>query len=230
MDTESGNLISERIRTETPKLATPENILLIIEDQIRKQSWDGPIGIGFPAVIQNGIVRTASNIDKSWIGVDALKLFSSKMKNRLNIINDADAAGYAEMKFGAGKKIKGTVILITIGTGIGTAVFKNGILLPNTELGHMYLDNGIKAEYFASDAVRKFEGLKSKYWAKRINHFLIALEYLFWPDLFIIGGGASKKFDKLEEHLKTRTKIVPARLLNEAGIIGAALAAKIELK
>jgi len=186
--------------------------------------WNGPIGCGFPAAVQHGIARTASNIDDSWIGTDAAKLFSEKSCCPVTVINDADAAGLAEMAFGAGKGRGGVVLIVTIGTGLGTSLFTNGVLLPNTELGHIEI-NCEDAEIMASDAARKRDDLSWSKWAKRFNLYLTRLENLVWPDLIILGGGASKKFDKFLPHLNVHSEIVPAEALNEAGIIGAALAA-----
>lgn len=226
VNTENGVLLTERLRLKTPQPALPDNVGKTIRTIVKNLQWEGPIGVGFPAAIQNGIVRTATNIDSSWIGANADKIFSETTKNPTITLNDADAAGLAEMNFGAGQNNKGVVILITVGTGIGTVIFSNGGLLPNTELGHIYLKNGLIAENYASDAVRKNEALKWKKWGQRFNQYLQTLEDLFWPNLFILGGGASKKFDKFSEVLSIRTKIVPAQLLNNAGIIGAAMAAR----
>ena len=224
VDLNSGELLSERIRTKTPKSAKPEPVRDEIWNHINLQEWNGPVGIGFPAAIVNDQVMTASNIHKSWLGIDIIKLMS-KQDNQFIAINDADAAAYAEMRFGAGNNKKGTVILVTIGTGIGTALFRDGLLIPNTELGHIYLKNGLISEDYMSDRIRKEEALKAKKWAKRISVYLKEMEKLFWPELFIIGGGASKKFDNLQNQFDIQTPIVPAQLLNNAGIIGAALAA-----
>lgn len=226
VNTEKGVLLTERIRVKTPQPALPDNVGKTIRTIVKNLQWDGPIGVGFPAAIQNGIVKTATNIDSSWVGANADKIFLEKTKNSTITLNDADAAGLAEMKFGAGQNNNGVVILITVGTGIGTVIFSHGELLPNTELGHIYLENGLIAENYASDAVRKNEALKWKKWGQRFNTYLQTLEDLFWPNLFILGGGASKKFDKFSEVLSNRTKIVPAQLLNNAGIIGAAIAAR----
>ncbi|MBA7527210.1 Polyphosphate glucokinase [subsurface metagenome] len=184
------------------------------------------MGLAFPAVVQRGFVKTASNIDKSWIGINASKLIMDKTGLPTYVVNDADAAGMAEMKFGAGKGKKGSVLLITVGTGIGTVFFTKGKLVPNTELGHVYLKSGIEAEDFASDAVRQNEGLEWEEWARRFNVYLHEMEKLFWPELIIIGGGMSKKPRKFLEQITINTKIVMAKAKNEAGIIGAALATK----
>ncbi len=226
VDTATGELVGMRHRIDTPKPATPDAIAEIILQITKHFKWKGDIGCGFPAVVQNGLVYTASNIDTSWININAKKLFSKATGLTVTVVNDADVAGLAEMKFGAGKKQRGVVILITIGTGIGTAIFTQGKLLPNTEFGHIQL-NGAIAENSISDAARKREELDWETWAKRFNEYLVLLEKLFYPDLFILGGGASKKTDKFMHLLTVNTKIIPAKLQNNAGIVGAALTAKI---
>jgi polyphosphate glucokinase len=218
-----GKLLDERFRIPTPDSVTPQQVTGIVQKMVTHFKWNGPIGCGFPAAVQHGIVRTASNIDKSWIGTDINELFSQITHCPVKVVNDADAAGLAEMKFGAGKGQKGVIILITIGTGLGTSMFTGGKLLPNTEFGHV-LVNGLIGEHYASDAIRKKENLNWKKWGKRFNKYLQRIEALLWPDLIILGGGASKKFEKFSEYLKVGAKVVPAKLLNHAGIIGAALA------
>ena len=188
--------------------------------------WDGAVGVAFPAVVQHGVVKTASNIDKSWIGTDAASLMQKKTKRPVFIVNDADAAGMAEMKFGAGKHEKGLVLLITVGTGIGTVLFSRRKLVPNTELGHIYLSSGMEAEEFASDAVRKKEGLDWSEWGKRFNIYLNEMQRLFWPDLIIVGGGISKKKSNYIDQIDVKCRIVMAESKNEAGIIGAAIATR----
>jgi len=174
-------------------------------------------------------VKTATNIDKSWIGTNARELFSKATGLPTYVVNDADAAGMAEIKFGAGKNFKGTILLVTVGTGIGSVVFTKGKLLPNSELGHINL-NGQDAELYTSDAVRKDEGLDWIVWAKRFDEYLLEMEKLLWPELIIIGGGVSKKKKKFFEYLTVKAKVVPAKLLNEAGLVGAALVAKANKK
>ena len=225
VDTVSGEILSERQRIPTPPPADSKAILKTIEDLIHLFEWQGPIGCGFPAVVQNGIVRTASNIDKNWIGQNIQQLLSEATGRQVFVLNDADAAGLAEIWFGAGREKKGVVVVITIGTGIGSAFFINGQLFPNTEFGQFNL-NGKIAEKYAADIVRKKLNLSWKKWGKRLNKYLKHLELLVWPDLIIIGGGASKKFDKFRENIKIETAVVPADLQNNAGIIGAAVAAE----
>ena len=221
---ETGELLAERHRIPTPTPATPKAVAKVIKQLVNHFKWKGNIGCGFPAVVQNGLVYTATNIDKSWIDIDAQKLFSKETKRNVTVMNDADVAGLAEAKFGEGRKNKGVVILITIGTGIGTVVFTKGKILPNTEFGHIHLKGDI-AEKYASDAARKRDGLKWSEWASRFNEYLALIENLLYPDLIILGGGASKKSENFLHLLKTRAKIVPAKLQNNAGIVGAALAA-----
>jgi polyphosphate glucokinase len=225
VDISTGEFLAERHRIETPTPATPEAIAQVIKQLAEHFNWTGSIGCGFPAVVQNGLVYTASNIDASWININAKKLFSKVTGLKVTVINDADAAGLAEMKFGAGKKNKDFVLIITVGTGIGTAIFTRRKLLPNTELGHIQL-HGDSAERYASDATRKKDELEWESWAGRFNEYLAALEKLFYPDLIILGGGLSKKPEKFLHLLTPRTPIVTARLQNNAGIVGAALAVK----
>ncbi len=226
VDTLTGELISERHRIETPQPATPDAVALVLAQLVKHFNWTGLVGCGFPAAIQHGIVRTASNIDPSFIGVDIDRLFSDASQCPCYNLNDADAAGLAEIEYGEGKGRTGVILLITIGTGLGSALFTDGLLTPNTELGHIYLENGKKGEHYTSDAVRKIEDLNWKRWGQRFNTYLSTMEKLFWPDLFILGGGASKKFDKFKEQLTINTPVKPAAFLNQAGIVGAALHAK----
>lgn len=225
VNTKKGKLITKRYRIPTPQPATPVAVANVIKEIVKHFDWDGPVGVGFPGVIQNGYARTAANIDDSWININLNKIFSDTTDCKVHVVNDADAAGMAEMKFGSGKKFKGVAFLVTVGTGLGTVVFTNGVLLPNMEMGHIML-HGDDAEKFASDAARKNDNISWEEWSGRFNEYLSRVEELLWPDLIIIGGGASKKDAKFLKHLKTRAKVVPATLLNEAGIIGAALTSK----
>lgn len=221
VDTETGLLASDRHRIATPKPADPVAVGHTVKELIRHFDYDGPVGIGFPARVIHGNVKTATNIDKSWIDTDAQRLFGGISGMPCFILNDADAAGLAEMRFGAGKSHKGLVFMVTVGTGIGTALFTNGVLVPNTELGHLRMFGDI-AEAYASDAAHTRLNLTWKEWGSRFNEYLSYLEFLFSPDLFIIGGGVSKKFSQFENQLTIQAKIVPARLENQAGIVGAA--------
>ena len=226
VDVNTGQLTSERHRIPTPYPATPEAIVNVVNEIVQHFNFCGNLGIGFPSAIQNGIARTAANIDETWIGQNVNELFSNATGCQATVINDADAAGYAAMNYGVGKGVDGVVIFLTVGTGIGSAIYINGQLLPNTEFGHVYLKNGLKAEHYTSDAIRKRDDLSWEKWSKKFNKYLIAMEDLFYPDLFIIGGGISKKFDKFKDYLNIRTKVVAAQLQNNAGIIGAAVSAK----
>jgi polyphosphate glucokinase len=225
VDVDSGNLLAPRFRVLTPDPAKPRPVAEKLGEIAQHFGWNGPIGCGFPAVVHNGVVRSAANIHNKWIGVDARALFAEYCSGDLTVINDADAAGLAEMTFGAGQGRNGVVLVITIGTGLGSALFIDGHLLPNTELGHIEID-GEDAERGASDAARQREGLSWKRWGKRFNKYLNTLDYLFSPDLIILGGGISKDHEKFMPLLDVRAEVQPAKLLNEAGIIGAALAAR----
>jgi polyphosphate glucokinase len=223
VETEEGAFLAERYRLPTPKGAKPDDVAKVVKRVAQHFNWSGPVGCGFPAVIQHGIARTAANVHNSWINTDAVKLFANATGCPVRVVNDADAAGMAEMRFGAGKDHNGLIFIITVGTGLGTAMFTDGVLVPNTELGHIELD-GFDAETRASDAARKRDNLSWEEWAARFDHYLDAIEALFWPDLFIIGGGASKRIEKYKDHLTVKADIVAAQLKNDAGIIGAALA------
>jgi polyphosphate glucokinase len=229
VDIKSGKLLEERFRIPTPEPSTPEAVAKTIKEIVRHFKWKGPIGCGFPAVVLNGIVRSAANIDKSWINTDARKLFSETTKLPVWVANDADAAGLAEVKLGAGAGFKGAIVVLTIGTGIGSSLFIKGKLYPNTELGHLEF-KGMDAETYTSDAARKRENLDWETWGKRLNDYLSFIEFLFGPELIILGGGASKKLDLFKSQLNLNAKVVSAKFLNEAGIIGAAIAAKVNLK
>lgn len=234
VDMKRGVLVSKRHRIPTPRPSTPDAVADTVAGIARHFRWQGPIGCTFPAVVKNGVVYSAANVDKSWINVNGKKLLGKTTGCKVRLINDADAAGIAEMRFGAGQRRKGVVFLLTLGTGIGSALFVNGLLMPNTELGHMQINCGpqgiIEAEDYASDRIRKAEKLGWSEWASRLNDYLDLLEALFSPDLFIVGGGVSKKHRKFLPLLDTQADVVPAQLLNEAGIVGAALAAKTLLK
>jgi polyphosphate glucokinase len=225
---DTGEFVGERYRLPTPDDARPEDMAQTVAEIIKQFNWTGPVGMGFPAVVRNGIVNTAANIDKSWIDTNAEKLFGDRTGCTFHVLNDADAAGIAEMKFGIGRNYpKGVVMMITIGTGLGTAMFVDGKLVPNLELGHIEI-RGKDAETRASDAARQRKEMSWEEWGGKFNENLSWLERLFWPDLFILGGGTSKQFDKFKPHLHLRTEVVPAELLNQAGIVGAALYADIK--
>lgn len=225
VNVETGELLAERFRIPTPHPALPNAVADVVEQIAKHFDYSGPAGITFPAIIKKGVVYSATNVDKSWIGTDAAKLFRSHLGGPVTVVNDADAAGIAEMEHGAGKGHTGTVLMITLGTGIGSALFVDGVLVPNTELGHLEV-HGKEAEHRASEKVREDDALKWKHWAEELQKVLAAYEALLCPDLFIIGGGVSKKSEKFFPHLDLATEIVPAQLLNQAGIVGAALAAR----
>lgn len=222
VDIRSGKMLAERYRLLTPKPATPKAVADTVNDIVRYFKWKGPIGCAFPAVIKKGIVLSAANVDPGWIGKNGIDLLTKRTKCSVRLINDADAAGLAEVSFGAGKNVDGMVLLVTLGTGIGTAMFYDGLLIPNLEVGHIEL-RGKDAEERASDRIREKKNLSWKKWGKNVDEYLGTIEALLAPDLFIIGGGVSKKFDKFSPFLKLRTKVVAAKLLNDAGIVGAAL-------
>lgn len=224
VDTKTGQLIAERVRIKTPEKAEPQPVAEVVAQIANSFEWKGQIGIGFPAPIKGGVAMMAANISEKWVGTNADELFTKITGCTCTMINDADAAGLAEMSFGAGRGQVGTVIMITLGTGIGSAIFYRGRLLPNTEFGHIEIE-GYEAEARASDAARQRDDLSWKKYAKRLNRYLKTMEKLFWPDLFIVGGGISKEHEKFLPLLTIDIPVVPAQLLNEAGIIGAALAA-----
>jgi polyphosphate glucokinase len=225
VDTKTGELIAQRVRIKTPDKAEPQPVAEVVAQIARSFEWKGQIGIGFPAPIKGGVAMMAANISEKWVGTNADELFSKITGCDCTMINDADAAGLAEMSFGAGRGQVGTVIMITLGTGIGSAIFYRGRLLPNTEFGHIEME-GYEAESRASDAARQRDDLSWKKYAKQLNRYLKMMEKLFWPDLFIVGGGISKEHEKFLPLLTIDIPVVPAELLNEAGIIGAALAAQ----
>lgn len=221
---QTGTLSAPRFRVPTPVPSKPDPVAEAVAEITRHFDWNGPIGITIPAVVRRGVVYTAANIHKKWIGTDAVALVSHATGCPTYAMNDADAAGLAEMTFGAGRGRNGVVMIITIGTGLGTALFTDGHLLPNTELGHIEVE-GQDAELIASDATRKRENLSWKKWAKRLNIYLGKLEALFSPDLMILGGGVSKEAENFIPLLRLNAEVVPAQLRNEAGIIGVAEAA-----
>ena len=229
VETSTGELVSERHRIDTPRPATPKAVGEALKEVLAHHRWKGPVGMGFPAAIQHGIARTASNIDKSFIGLPIAEYFTKQTGSTFYLANDADVAGMAEMRFGAGKDNDGVVLIITIGTGLGTALFSEGHLLPNTELGHVYLENGHEAERYASEAVRVTKDLKWKDWGERLNLYLCTMENLLWPDLIVLGGGVSEKLHKFSPMITTKAPVVAASFLNQAGIVGAALFAEKEL-
>ena len=234
VDVKKGTLATKRRRISTPQPSTPDAVAGTVAKIARHFRWTGPIGCTFPAVVKKGVVYSAANVDDSWVGVNGRKLLEKATGCPVRLLNDADAAGIAEMRFGAGRGRRGIIFVLTLGTGIGSAIFVGGTLLPNTELGHMHLMCGahcaVEMEDYASDRARKGEGLGWSEWAGRVNDVLGALEVLFSPDLFVLGGGVSKNHHKFLPLLNTQADVVPAQLLNEAGIVGAAMAAKSLLR
>lgn len=228
VDTTKGVMATDRHRIPTPQPATPDDVADVVGQIVEHFDWRGPIGCTFPAVVKDGTIYTAANVDDSWIGTDAKRLFQRVTGCPVLVINDADAAGIAEMRHGAGVGHTGIVFVLTFGTGIGSAVFVNGNLMSNTELGHVKI-RGKDAEHRAADSIREKKGWSYKKWSKRVNEYLQYLEFLFSPDLIIFGGGVSKKHEKFFHRLETTAEVVPAQLLNNAGIIGAGLAARDDL-
>ena len=222
VDIETGAIVGNRVRVETPAPASPSTIAEAFKGLIKKLDYQGPIGCGFPAIVQHGVAKSAANIDKSWIGHNIEQEFSAACGNPVKALNDADAAGLAELTFGEGKDQEGVVLLITIGTGLGTAQFVDGTLVPNTEFGHLYLHGRI-AEHYCSNRIREEEKLGWEEWASRFSEYLRHLERLLTPDLFILGGGVSKEFSDFGHLLKVSTPVRPAKLRNNAGIVGAAV-------
>jgi polyphosphate glucokinase len=225
VDLDTGTLVSERVKLDTPHPSEPEAVAGVVSELVTRFSWTGAAGITFPGVVADGIIRTAANVDKSWIGTDAVKLFETATGLTVSVINDADAAGLAEMRFGAGVGQQGTVLMLTLGTGIGSALFIDGILVPNTEFGHIEI-RGKEAEKRAAEIVREEHALSWDKWAGRVDEYLEHMETLLSPKLIIIGGGISRKSDKFLPLLTgLHAEVVPATLHNDAGIVGAAMAA-----
>jgi polyphosphate glucokinase len=225
VDTGQGKLLAERVKLETPHPAVPDTVAKVVAQLVEAFSWTGPAGITFPGVVVNGVTHTAANLDPAWVGLDTRALFSEATGLSPALINDADAAGLAEMRFGAGAGQQGTVLMLTFGTGIGSALFRAGILVPNTEFGHIEI-RGKDAEHRASERAKEEHDLSWEKWAERVDEYLQHMEGLTAPDLIIFGGGISRKADKFLHLLSgLRATVVPASLHNDAGIVGAALAA-----
>ncbi|MFF5445239.1 polyphosphate--glucose phosphotransferase [Streptomyces sp. NPDC012888] len=226
VDLERGELAAERHKVLTPHPATPDEVAGCVAEVVRHFDWTGPVGITFPGVVTDGVTRSAANVDKAWLDLDARGLLSARLGGMpVTLLNDADAAGIAEMTHGAGRGRSGTVVMLTLGTGIGSALFTDGRLVPNSELGHLEL-NGHDAETRASVRAKEDHDLSWERWARRLNKYLAHVEMLFSPDCFLIGGGVSRKADKFLPLIEgIRAEIVPAALQNNAGIVGAAMAA-----
>ena len=225
VDLATGDLTQERLRIETPRPATPEAVAAVVAEVVshfRGELGDGPIGVTIPGVVTGGVVRTAANIDPSWIGTDIDALLTQRLGRPVHVVNDADAAGVAEARFGAARDARGLVLVSTLGTGIGTALLLDGKLVPNSELGHLEID-GHDAESRAANSARERDDLSMEHWAKRLTVYYRTLEKLFSPDLFVVGGGVSKDAGEFLHLIGIETEIVPAKLENRAGIVGAAL-------
>jgi polyphosphate glucokinase len=224
VDTTTGALLTSRVRYATPSPSTPDLVAEIVARIVSEAGWDGVIGATFPAVIKHGVALSAANVDPSWIGTDVDAVFTKATTGDVIVLNDADAAGIAEARFGAAKGVSGVVIMLTFGTGIGSALLVDGKLVPNTELGHLELD-GYDAETRAAASVREKSGMSFKKWAQRVQRYMSHVERLFSPDLFVVGGGVSKEAQKWVPLLRLTAPVKPAQLLNNAGIVGAAVAA-----
>jgi len=226
VEIDTGLLLAERYRLPTPDGAKPTPVADVVKNVAEQFDWHTQVGCGFPAVIRDGVAETAANISQKWIGTNVAQLFSEATHCPVYVVNDADAAGLAEVTFGVGKGVHGVVLMITIGTGLGSALFIDGKLVPNTELGHLEVECE-EAESIASEVVRKEQDLSWKQWARNLDKYLNTLESLFSPTLMILGGGAVKKQDQFMPLLTVHTKVIPAELGNDAGIVGAALAARL---
>lgn len=224
VDLATGKLVGERIRIPTPKPSTPEAVTDTIAEILAMHEWTGPVGVAVPGVVLNGVVKTAANIDRGWINVDAGTMLAHRFGMPVTVLNDADAAGLAEVTFGAAEGEPGVVILLTFGTGIGSAYLHEGRLIPNTEFGHLIF-KGQEAEHYAAGRLAKRGALDIDTWARRADEVMSYIEKLFWPDVIVMGGGISKRFETYSHLLETRARLLPAMLRNQAGIVGAALAA-----
>jgi len=226
VDLDTGELVGERFKLATPQPATPAAVATTVAAVVREFGWTGKLGVTYPGVVTNGIVRTAANVDKDWIGTNAAEVISAELDGQeVTVLNDADAAGLAEERYGAGKDNTGLIVLLTFGTGIGSAVIHNGVLLPNTEFGHLEV-GGKEAEHRAASSVKERKEWNYQRWTEEVTKVLVAVENAIWPDLFIAGGGISRKADRWIPMLKNRVPVVPAALLNSAGIVGAAMASQ----
>jgi polyphosphate glucokinase len=225
VDVASGALLAERFKIETPQPSTPDAVAEAVSETVAHFGHTGLVGCTFPAVVRRGVALTAANVDRAWIGTDVDALFEARTGLTFHVFNDADAAAVAEMEFGAGRGRSGVVLVLTFGTGIGSGMFVDGVLVPNTELGHLHLDGHAPVESWAAARVKEAEDLAWEEWAGRVDRFLTHLDRIFSPDLFILGGGVSRKWDRWGHVLTTPVETVAAELENEAGIVGAALAA-----
>jgi polyphosphate glucokinase len=224
VDLSTGELASDRVRLDTPEDATPETVGEVVGEVASQIAHNGPTGVTYPGVIENGVAMTAANLDEGWIGTSLVETIGKHLPGESVFVNDADAAGLAEVRYGAGSGYEGLVVMVTFGTGIGTALIYDGQLIPNSELGHIEID-GHEAEKKAAASARKREELTWEEWAERASRYLQTLERLVWPELYVLGGGISKKPDPWLPHIDCRTPVVVASLINNAGIVGAALVA-----
>ncbi|RLE15374.1 MAG: ROK family protein [Actinobacteria bacterium] len=227
VDLSTGELTSGRHRVATPKPATPDAAIDAVRMVVDHHGWDRPLGVTVPGVVIGGVVLTAANIDSAWIGLDAKSLMTDRLELPVTVLNDADAAGIAEVRFGDHDASHGVVLLLTFGTGIGSALINNGVLVPNTEFGHLEFKGGMAEEYAAGRLVKR-DNMEIGWWAERVNHFLQHMDLILSPRIVIVGGGVSKRFEEFRDQLNTRAIVVPARLRNNAGIVGAAMAAATE--
>jgi polyphosphate glucokinase len=229
VDLETGQLIGDRFKLATPQPATPDAVAKTIAAVVKEFGWTEKLGVTYPGVVTDGIVHTAANVDKGWLGVNARDVIAAALDGQpVTVLNDADAAGLAEEKFGAGKDNTGIIVLLTFGTGIGSAVIHNGVLLPNTEFGHLEV-GGKEAEHRAASSIKDKKGWSYERWTEEVTRVLVAIENAIWPDLFIAGGGISRKAAKWIPMLKNRTPVVAAALQNTAGIVGAAMASDVDV-
>lgn len=225
VDLDTGLLIGDRFKLLTPQPSTPEAVAETVAGVVGHFDWTGPLGVTYPGVITHGVVRTAANVDKDWIGTNVADVFAGALQGQpVTVLNDADAAGLAEVRFGAGRDVRGLIVLLTFGTGIGSAVIHNGVLLPNTEFGHIEVE-GKEAEHRAASSVKEKKEWSYERWTKEVTKVMVAVENAIWPDLIIVGGGISRKAEKWVPLLENRTPVVAAELQNTAGIVGAAMSA-----
>lgn len=227
VDVIAGDLTEERVRILTPKPSTPEACVGVMKEILDHYKWQGPVGVGMPGIVKNNVMLSAANIDSGWLGLNVRQYIAENIGHDVYLCNDADAAGLSELEFGIGKGENGMVMVITLGTGIGTALFYRGRLIPNTELGHIYMRNCDEdAERLVAESARQRDNLSWETYGRRLQDYLAYLEFLFSPDLFILGGGGSKNFAEFSPYFRLRTRVVPAEKLNKSGIVGAALYAR----
>ncbi len=224
VNAETGEMLTERFRIPTPKSKKPKDMAKVVAEIVDHFNYEGPVGCGFPSIVKNGVCMSPGNLHKSWVGVNIDELFTKYTGHEFTVLNDADAAGYASMNYGVGKGENGLVIMVTIGTGLGSGAFFNGVLIPNFELGQIPYKKYKKIETWAAASAKEREELSFERWGKRLNKFLKYVELIVSPDLIIVGGGTSKKWGEFSHHINIETKVVKAELMNHAGIIGAAAA------